>query len=58
MVATFHNIIYETIAFVFLLVRDDIVNPSYSKTEPYDNTFVCWKSQKREATVQECLEIE
>ena len=58
MVATMRNIISETIAFIFLLVHDDIVNPSYCKTEPRDNTFVCWKRKKREATVQECFEIE
>ena len=58
MVATMRNIISKTIAFIFLLVHDVIVNPSYCKTEPRDNTFVCWKRKKREATVQECVEIE
>ena len=53
MVANMRNIVTKTILFVFLLVHDEIFNPTYCTTEPFNHTFGGWISQKIEATVQE-----
>ena len=58
MVANMRNIVTETIAYIFLLVLDEILNPNYFTTEPCEHTFGSWRSQKIEATFQDCVELE
>ena len=58
MLANRRNFVTETIAFIFLFVRKDIINPRYCTSEPNEHTFGGWRCEKREATTQECTEIE
>ena len=52
------NLLTETIALVFAMARNDVTKPRMLTTEPNEHTFGGWRSDKREATVQECTEIE
>ena len=58
MLANRGNIVTEAIAFIFLMVQEDVVNPQYCTTEPCEHTFAGWRCERCEATVEECLSIE
>ena len=58
MLANRRNIVTETIAFMFLFIREDIVNARYCTSEPCEHTFAGWRCERCEATVEEALGIE
>ena len=52
------NVMTETIALVFAMARDDVSKPRYTTTESNEHLFGGWRGERREATTQECTEIE
>ncbi len=58
MLANRRNIATEAIAFVFLFVREDIVNPRRCTSEPCEHTFGGWRTDRCEATLEETIWIE
>ena len=52
------NLMTESIALVFAMARVDVVKPRYLTTECNEHIFGGWRGQKREATTQECTELE
>ena len=52
------GIVTETIALVFAMARDDVDKPRHLTTESNDRLCGGWRSQRREATIQERTEIE
>lgn len=52
------NLITETIALVFAMARSDVSKPRYLTTECNEHIFGGWRGERREATTQECTEIE
>ena len=58
MLANRHNIATEAIAFIFVCVREDIVNPCQCTSEPCEHTFGGWRTDRCEATLEETIWIE
>ena len=58
MLANRGNIVTEAVAFIFLMVQEDVVNPHYCTTEPCEHSFAGWRCERCEATVEECISIE
>ena len=52
------NLMTETIALVFAMARSDASKPRCLTTECNEHVFGGWRGERREATTQECTEIE
>lgn len=53
-----HSLMTETIALIFAMARADVSKPRYLTTECNGHIFGGWRGERREATTQECTEIE
>ena len=56
-VITKRNIFTSTIGLVFLIARSDVSHPRHTTSEPCEHVFGNARRYKREATVQEFVEI-
>ena len=52
------NIVTATIGTCFLICREDVKHPRYVTTEPGEHNFGGWRTQKREATMLEMVELD
>ena len=56
-VFTKRNISISTIGIIFIIARSDVHHPRHTTSEPWYRVFVNVRRHKREATVQEFVEI-
>ena len=56
-VITKRNIVNETIAFIFLVLRSDVPNPRYCTSEPAEHTFGLLRTMIREFTTLEFAQL-
>ena len=54
---TKRNIVNETIAFIFLVLRSDVPNPRYCTSEPAEHTFGLLRTMIREFTTLEFAQL-
>ena len=58
MLANKRNCVTETVGTSFLVVREDVVRPRGLTTEGVEHIFALIRSEKKEATVMEMMEID
>ena len=52
------NMATKAITVVFSVMRDDVFNPRYITTETCEHTFGGWRGIKKEASAEECCQVE